>query len=128
MKNRQRAAESRGLPTTQNMKEPCQRLTKDDLQGSLFLLINFKLKSIGWIHYNHLVDSLFNEKFYNKGGGTVEKKGSKSNNLPLKPPESFSSSSLSRLGFACFLLDIFPKWRFINNSYSSSCWRVSLPP
>ena len=33
--------QSQKLPTSQNMKEPCQGLTKDDLEGSLALLINF---------------------------------------------------------------------------------------
>ena len=32
--------------------------------------------------------------------------GNKSSNLPVKTPPSLSSSSFSRLGFACFLRDI----------------------
>lgn len=36
-----RVTQSPKLPTSQNMKEPCQRLIKDDLGGSLALLINF---------------------------------------------------------------------------------------
>ena len=50
---------------------------------------------------------------YSCGGGELSEGGGR--NSPLNNPESFSSSSFSRLGFACFLRDIFPIWRFINN-------------